>query len=90
MKSLKATEMDYWREAMVVREIMGVKQAIVEEVRVKQLKWYGHVRRMTIERLPNQILDLIHAGRRKRERIRKSWRVNINREMHERGLEENQ
>ncbi|KAJ8952322.1 hypothetical protein NQ318_017216 [Aromia moschata] len=101
IKSLEATEMDYWRRAAGrsrleriknerIREVMGIKQTIVEEIRVKQLKWYGDVQRMTQERLPKQILEWTPEGRRKRGRPRKSWLEGINKEMQERGLEEDQ
>lgn len=39
-----------------IKEIMGVKQDIVDDIKIKQLKWYGHVQRMPEERLPKQIL----------------------------------
>ncbi|XP_045463886.1 uncharacterized protein LOC123673448 [Harmonia axyridis] len=93
--------MGYWRRAAgrsklervrneKIREIMGVEQTIVEEVRVKQLKYHGHVQRMAPERLTKQILDWVPAGKRRRGRPRNSWREGINKEMQERGLEENQ
>ncbi|XP_045460891.1 uncharacterized protein LOC123671210 [Harmonia axyridis] len=93
--------MDYWRRAAGrfrlerarnerIRETMGVKQTIVEEVRVKQLKWYGHVQRMTPKRLPKQLLDWVPAGKKGRGRPRKSWREGIYEEMQERGLEKNE
>lgn len=65
---LRATEMDYWRRAAGkskmdkvtnerIKEIMGVKQDIVDDIKIKQLKWY--VLRMPEERLPKQILKWI-------------------------------
>lgn len=101
MKTLEATEMDYWRRSAGksrlerirnerIREVMGIKHTIVEDIKIKQLKWYGHVQRMSTERLPKQILQWTPTGRRRRGRPRKSWREGIDKEMEERGLEEGQ
>lgn len=101
IKTLEATEMDYWRRAAGksrlekvrnerIRELMHVKHTMVEEIKIKQLKWYGHVQRMTPERLPKQILEWTPTGRRRRGRPRKSWREGIDKDMREKGLEEGQ
>lgn len=99
-KMLEATEMDFWRRSAGksrmekitnerIREIMGVKHSVVEDIKVNQLKWYGHVQRMTNDRLPKQILNWTPTGRRKRGRPRKSWREGIDREIEDRQLDEN-
>jgi len=98
-RTLMATEMDFWRRAAGksklerytnerIREIMGVTHTIADEVRVKQLRWYGHVQRMPEERLPKQIFKYTPQGRRKRGRPRRSWREGIDKELRERGVEE--
>ncbi|XP_030764607.1 uncharacterized protein LOC115888880 [Sitophilus oryzae] len=64
---LSATEMDYWRRSAGktkreqitnnrVREIMGAEHTIVDDIRTKQLIWFGHVQRMPDHRIPKQIL----------------------------------
>lgn len=98
-RKLEATEMDFWRRSAGksrlervtnnrIREIMNVKHTIVDDINTKQLRWYGHVQRMSEERLPKQILTWTPHGRRKRGRPRLSWREGINREMRERELDE--
>ncbi|XP_044760889.1 uncharacterized protein LOC123318344 [Coccinella septempunctata] len=99
-KMLLATEMDFWqRSAGIsrrdrvrnerVREIMGSKHTITDDIKTKQLIWYGHVQRMPDNRLPKQILTWTPRGRRRRGRPRKSWREGIEKEMEERELPEN-
>lgn len=98
-KMLRATEMDYWRRAAGrsrrervtnerIREVMGVTHTIVDDIRRRQLVWYGHVRRMPEGRIPKQILDWQPRGRRRRGRPRRSWREGIDREIREREIEE--
>ena len=98
-KMITATEMDFWslagrirRERVTnekIREIMDVKHSLVDDIKTKQLIWYGHVQRMSQERLPKQILEWSPRERRKRERPRKSWRKGINKEMERRELTDN-
>ena len=87
-KMLMATEMDFWRRAAGksriekmrndrIREIMGVGHTIVDDIKTKQLIWYGHVQRMAENRLPKQILLWTPQGRRRRVRPRRSWRDGI-------------
>jgi len=83
-KMLNAIEMDFWRgaagrsrtEMMTnarIREIMEVPYTLVNEIKTKQLIWYGHVQQMNEERLPKQVLEWRPAGRRRKGRPRKSW-----------------
>ncbi|KAF2902316.1 hypothetical protein ILUMI_03870 [Ignelater luminosus] len=58
-KLLNATEMDFC-------ERIDAPHTITDEIRTKQLIWYGHVQRMSEERLPKQILQWKPHGRRKR------------------------
>lgn len=82
-KMLEATEMDYWRRAAGksrmervtnerIREIMNVEHTIVEDIRDKQLVWFGHVQRMTDLRMPKKIMQWKPGGRRRRGRPRRS------------------
>ncbi|XP_030749700.1 uncharacterized protein LOC115877593 [Sitophilus oryzae] len=76
---LLATEMDYWRRSAGkskreqitnnrVREIMRAEHTIVDDIRTKQLIWFGHVQRMPDHRIPKQILLWTPRGRNKRGR----------------------
>ncbi|CAH0395288.1 unnamed protein product [Bemisia tabaci] len=89
---LRATEMDFWRRSAGisrrdrvrnerVRQIMGVENDIIFDVMTRQLVWYGHVNRMTDERLPKKSLDWVPPGRRRRGRPVKGWRQGILEEM---------
>ena len=85
---LRATEMDFWRRSAGisrrdrvrndrVRQIMEVENDIVFDVMTKQLVWYGHVNRMTEERLPKKMLDWVPPGRRRRGRPVRGWRQGV-------------
>ncbi|CAH0386587.1 unnamed protein product [Bemisia tabaci] len=89
---LRAIEMDFWRRSagisrrerirnVKVREIMDVENDIVHDIRPKQLVWYGHVRRMTDDRLPKQVFDWVPPGRRRRGRPMKGWRQGVEAEI---------
>ncbi|CAG9828338.1 unnamed protein product [Diabrotica balteata] len=96
-KLLLATEMDFWRRAAgklkkdripneIIREMMGVKHTIVDDIKTQQLIWYGHVQRMPDDRIPKQIFTWTPQGRMKRERQRRSWREGIKKELEEREI----
>lgn len=95
---LEATEMDFWRRAAGrskmeritnerIREIMNVRHTIVEDIKDKQLIWFGHVQRMADTRIPKQIIGWKPGGKRRRGRPRRSWRSGVDEEMRDRGLE---
>jgi hypothetical protein len=58
-----------------IKEIMGVKAKpdIIDIIEKKRLQWFGHVKRMTEERIPKLIMEWIPEERRKRGRSRKTW-----------------
>ena len=60
-----------------IREELKVKP-IIESIETKQLKWYGHVKRMGKERIPRKCLEVRMEGKRSRGRPRTSWMENIN------------
>lgn len=96
---LMTTEMDYLRRSCrtsriervrndTIRENMNMDTNIIEVVEKKQLKWFGHTKRMKNTRWPRRILEWIPAERRKRGRPRRSWRDDIDEAMKTRQLEE--
>lgn len=98
-RSLLATEMNFWRRSARrsrlerirndrIREVMNVNHTIIDDIRAKQLIWYGHMRRMTDERIPIKVFQWTLKGRRKRGRPRRSWREGIDSEMKNRNLQE--
>jgi hypothetical protein len=74
---LLATEMDYWRRSArksrrerirntVTSEVMEMEKIILERIEQKQLQWYGHVKRMENDRLPETVVELETEVRRRK------------------------
>ena len=57
------------------KEIMGVKGKpdILDIMEKKRLQWYGHIKRMSEERILKLIMERIRQERRKSGRPRKTW-----------------
>lgn len=94
-----ATEMDVLRRSAgksrkervknrQIKEIMKVEEEpdIIDVIEKKRLQWYGHVKRMTEERLPRQIMEWIPTERRKRGRPAKTWIEGVQTAMTSRNL----
>jgi len=47
---------------------MNVTRSLLDDIKTKQLKWYGHVQRMEEGRLPKEVMKWSPPGRRKRGR----------------------
>jgi len=61
-----STEMDFWRRSArisrkdkmrnnIIKQKMNVTRSLLEDIKTKQLKWYGHVQRMEEGRLPKMV-----------------------------------
>ncbi|XP_072389340.1 uncharacterized protein [Diabrotica undecimpunctata] len=72
--ALEAAEMDFWRRAAEkstlyrvrnerIRDIMGVKHNITEDIRINQLRLYGHVQKMDEHRIPKKVLNWTPHGK---------------------------
>ena len=96
---VQAVEMDFWRRCLrvtrldrlrndVIRERMGVSESVNERIAQRRLRWYGHCRRMSLDRWPRRILDWQPGGRRGRGRPRTTWMEGVHEEMAGRGLQE--
>jgi hypothetical protein len=81
---LLATEMDFWRRKPrksrkekvrngTIRGIMEVGENILEVTEEKRLRWFGHVKRMSGNRLPLKILEWEPEGTRRRGRPKDRW-----------------
>ena len=57
---LNSIEMDFWRRSVrisrkdkirnnIIKQKMNVTRYLLEDIKTKQLKWYGHVQRMEEE-----------------------------------------
>ena len=56
---------------------MNVTRYLLEDIKTKQLKWYGHVQRMGDGRLPKKVTKWSPPGRRKRGRPKLTWAEGI-------------
>ena len=63
------------------------QQSIVEVVKTRRWRWYGHVLRMPQHRLPKQAIGWTPSGRRNVGRPRDTWRRTMTREMREKNLD---
>ena len=68
---LNSTEMDFWRSSAliswkdkirnnIINQNMNVTRSLLEDIKTKQLKLYGHVQRMEEGRLPKKLRNLAH------------------------------
>jgi len=56
---------------------MNVTRSLLDDIRTKQLKWYGHVQRMEEGRPPKNVEKWTPPGRRKRGRPKATWAEGI-------------
>jgi hypothetical protein len=74
---LNSTEMEFWRRSarisrkdkiknIVIKQKMNVERSLLDDIKTKQLQWYGDVQRMEEGRLPKEIMKWRPPGRRKR------------------------
>jgi len=85
---LNSTEMDFWRQSArisridrirntIIEQKMNVTRSVLDGIKTKQLKWYGHVQRMEEGRLPKKVMKWSPPGRRKRGRPKATWAEGI-------------
>ena len=72
----------------IIKQKMNVTRPLLEDIKTKQLKWYGHVKRMEEGRLPKKVMRWSPPGRRKRGRPKLTWAEEIRGLMEEKGLME--
>ena len=65
---------------------MNVTRSFLDDIKTKQLQWYGHVQRMEEGRLPIEVMKWRPPGRRKRGRPKLTWAEGIRGLMREKGL----
>jgi len=91
--------MDFWRRSArisrkdkirnnVIKKEMNVTKSLLEDIKTKQLQWYGNVQRMEEGRLPKEVLEWGPSGRRERGRPKLTWAEGIRGMMGEKGLKE--
>ena len=91
--------MDFWRRSAhisrkdkirnnVIKKKINVTRSLLEDIKTKQLQWYGRVQRMEEGRIPKEVLEWRPSGRRKRGRPKLTWPEGIRGMMGEKGLKE--
>jgi hypothetical protein len=75
-----------------IKEIIGVKEKsdIIDIIERKRLQWYGHVKRIPEERIPELIIECIPREGRKRGHPRKTWMESVRAAVTRRNLEPDQ
>jgi len=92
-------EMDFWRHSArisrkdkirytITKQKMNVTKSLLDDIKTKQLHWYGHVQRMEEGRLPKEVMNWRPPGRRKQGRPKLTWAEGIKGLMGEKGLME--
>jgi hypothetical protein len=91
--------MDFWRRSarisrkdkirnIIIKQKINVVTSLSDDIKTKQLQWYGHVQRTEEERLPKDVMKWSPPGRRKRGRPNLNWAEGIRGLLGERGLTE--
>jgi hypothetical protein len=71
-----------------IREIMETEVTLTDTIEAKQLKWYGHMKRLEEHRLPEKIYEWTPIERKKRGRPRNTWKKKAKQAMDGRNLQE--
>jgi hypothetical protein len=72
----------------IIKHKINVTKSLLDDIKTKQLQWYGHVQRMEEGRLLKQVIKLRPPGRRKRGKPKLTWAEGIKGLMGEKGLME--
>jgi len=64
---------------------MNVARSLLDDTKIKQLQWYGHVQRMEEGRLTKVVIKWSPPRRRKRGRPKLTWGEGIRGPMGEKG-----
>jgi hypothetical protein len=70
----------------IIKQKINVTRYLLDDIKTKQLQWYGHVQRMEEGRLPKEVMKWRPAGRRKRARPKLTWAEGIRGLVGEKGL----
>jgi hypothetical protein len=74
----------------VIRKHLGQETSLVHRIQERRLKWFGHVSRMSQERLPYVALHTKIHGQRIRGRPRRRWIDTISQDLEQKGLSMNE
>ena len=71
-----------------IKQKMNIARTLLDDIKTKQLQWYGHVQRMEEGRLLKEVMKWSPPGRRKRGRPKFTCAEGIRGLMGEKGLME--
>ena len=57
----------------IIKPTLNVTRSLLDDIKTKQLQWYGHVSRMEEGRLPKEVMKWRPPGRGKRGRPKRTW-----------------
>ena len=72
LRKIKGVTMFHKHRNTAIRELLDIESLLLQIER-SQLRWFGHVSRMPLERLPKQILHAEVSGKRPVGRPRTRW-----------------
>jgi hypothetical protein len=73
---------------IIIKQNMKATRSLLDDIKTKQLQWYGHFQRMEEGRLPQEVMKWRPPGRRKRGRTKLTWAEGIRGLMGEKRLME--
>jgi len=76
------------RHTLHIKQKMNVVRLLLDNIKTKQLQWYGHVQRMEEDRLPKEVMKWYPPERRKWGRPKFTLAEGIRGPMGEKGLTE--
>jgi Reverse transcriptase (RNA-dependent DNA polymerase) len=71
----------------ITRKELGAEQTVVEKIKKRRLRWFGHVMRMDDKRLPVAALHGHVEGKRSIGRQRKIWMDNVKEDLEEKDID---
>jgi hypothetical protein len=71
----------------IIKQKMKVTRSLLDDIKTKQLQWYGHVQRTEEGRLPKYVMKWRPPGRTKRGRPKLNWAEGIRGLMGEKGTD---
>jgi hypothetical protein len=69
-----------------IRAFLNIKATLIDNITERRLRWFGHVERMSSERLPNRALHSRMEEKRSRGRPRTRWIDNVKDDISTMGL----
>ena len=68
-------------------EMLGLKKTMVQMAKANEVRWYGHVLRRDDGHVLRKALEFEEKGKRKRGRLKMTWKMQVEKESKSVGLE---